>query len=160
MEQMNFHKQKLYALIAGIIGVISCFLPWWSFSISFLGQSFGGGAVSGMHDLGIIVFLGFAGGTVLCFLDDKAKPFEGQFKLIAAACFGGAALFTLIQFLRATSYTSYGLWLSLVCGVAGGVIIWVLKPEQLENKLTNNTNSNKTGTTTTITSTPTDTIQP
>jgi hypothetical protein len=158
MEQMNFHKQKLYALIAGIVGVISCFLPWWSFSISFLGQNFAGGSVSGMHDLGIIVFLGFAGGIALSFLGDKTKPFDGQFKLIAAACFGGAALFTLIQFLRATSYTSYGLWLSLVCGIAGGVIIWVLKPEQLESK---STTTNKTGTTTTIATTHTDsTVQP
>lgn len=159
MEQMNFHKQKLYALIAGIVGVISCFLPWWSFSISFLGQSFGGGSVNGMHDLGIIVFLGFAGGVALCFLGDKSKPFDGQFKMIAAACFGGAALFTLIQFLRATSYTSYGLWLSLVCGIAGGVIIWVLKPEQLENKSVDT--ASKTGTTTTITTSTTDTpVQP
>jgi len=160
MEQMNFHKQKLYALIAGVVGVISCFLPWWSFSISFLGQRFGGGSINGMHDLGIIAFLGFAGGIALCFLEDKTKPFEGQFKLIAAACFGGAALFTLIQFLRATSYTSYGLWLSLVCGVAGAVIIWVVKPEQLENKSMNIANKT-TGTTTTITTSPTDTtVQP
>lgn len=158
MEQMNFHKQKLYALIAGIVGVISCFLPWWSFNLSFLGQSFGGGSVNGMHDLGIIVFLGFAGGTVLCFLGDKTKPFEGQFKLIAAACFGGAALFTLIQFLRASSYTSYGLWLSLASGIAGAVVIWVLKPEQLENKSTTNTGTTKITTTATN---PTDTtVQP
>jgi peptidoglycan/LPS O-acetylase OafA/YrhL len=155
MEQMNFHKQKLYALIAGAVGVISCFLPWWSFNISFLGQRFGGGSVNGMHDLGIIAFLGFAGGVVLCFLEDKTKPFEGQLKLIAAACFGGAALLTLIQFLRASSNTSFGLWLSFVCGVAGAVIVWVLKPEQLENKSADA--MNKTGTTTTITTTPSDT---
>lgn len=134
MEQMNFHKQKLYALIAGIVGLISCFLPWWSFNISFLGQNFGGGSINGMHDLGIIAFLGFAGGIALCFLDDKSKPFSGQFKLIAAGCFAGAALFTLIQFLRASSNTSYGLWLSFLAGVAGAVIVYVLKPEQLENK--------------------------
>lgn len=159
MEQMNFHKQKLYALIAGIVGVISCFLPWWSFNISFLGQSLGGGSVNGMHDLGIIVFLGFAAGAVLSFLEDKTKPFEGQYKLIAAACFGGAALLTLIQFLRASTYTSYGMWLSFICGVAGAVIVWVLKPEQLERK--SDTNTTKTGTTTITTSTSTDTtVQP
>lgn len=134
MDQMNFHKQKLYALIAGVVGVISCFLPWWSFNISFLGQSFGGGSVNGMHDLGIIAFLGFVGGVVFCFLGDRSKPFEGQFRLIAAGCFAGAALFTLIQFLRVSSFTSYGMWLSFVAGVAGAVVIYVLKPEQLENK--------------------------
>lgn len=133
MEQMNFHKQKLYALIAGIAGVIAMFLPWWSFSSSFLGQSFGG-SINGMHDLGIIAFLGFVGGIICCFMDDKTKPFEGQLKLIAAGCFAGAALFTLIQFLRASSFTSFGIWLSFAAGVAGAVVIYVLKPEQLETK--------------------------
>ena len=137
MEQMNFHKQKLYALIAGAIGVISCFLPWWSFSASFMGQSFGGYSVSGMHDLGIIAFLGFAGAVAICFLmGDKTRPFEGQAKLIAAGCFAGAALFTLIQFLRAPSYSSFGMWLSFIAAVAGAVIVYVLKPEQLEKKNT------------------------
>jgi peptidoglycan/LPS O-acetylase OafA/YrhL len=126
MEQMNFHKQKLYALIAGIAGVISCFLPWWS--LGFFGS------INGMHDLGIIVFLGFLGGIVCCFLDDRSKPFDGQMKLIAAGCFAGAALFTLIQFIRASSFTAFGIWLSFLAGIAGAVIVYVLKPEQLENK--------------------------
>src|ERR1700741_734988 len=103
MEQMNFHKQKLYALIAAGVGVISCFLPWWSFSLG----AFGGYSVNGMHDLGILTFLGFIGGGVFSFLGDKTKPFEGQFKLIAACCFAGAALFTLIQFLRASTAASF-----------------------------------------------------
>ena len=136
MEQMNFHKQKLYALIAGAVGFISCFLPWWSTpGISFLGQDMGGYSVNGMHDLGIIAFLGFIGGIACCFIDNnKMRPFEGQMKLIAAGCFAGAALFTLIQFMRASSYTSFGIWLSLLAGIAGAVVIWVVKPEQLEKK--------------------------
>ena len=75
MEQMNFHKQKLYALIAAGVGVISCFLPWWSFS--FGGFGLGGYSVNGMHGLGILVFLGFIGAGVVSFLGDKTKPFEG-----------------------------------------------------------------------------------
>lgn len=126
MDQMNFHKQKLYALIAGVVGIISCFLPWWS--LGFFGS------INGMHDLGIIAFLGFAGGIACCFLEDKTKPFAGQFKMIAAACFGAAALFTLIQILRVSSFLSFGIWLSLLCGIAGAVIVYVLKPEQLANK--------------------------
>jgi len=128
MEQMNFHKQKLYALIAGIVGLISCFLPWWS--IGFFGS------INGMHDLGIIAFLGFLGGIGCCFVGDKTKSFEGQMKLIAAGCFAGAALFTLIQFVRVSSYvgTGFGIWLSFLAGVAGTVIIYVLKPEQLVTK--------------------------
>jgi nicotinamide riboside transporter PnuC len=129
MDQMNFHKQKLYALIAGIVGLISCFLPWWS--LGFFGS------ISGMHDLGIIAFFGFAGGVACCFLDDKSKPFAGQFKMIAAACFAAAALFTLIQIVRVSSFLAIGIWLSLLSGVAGAIIVYLLKPEQIGNKNNN-----------------------
>jgi len=135
MEQMNFHKQKLYALTAAGIGVISMFLPWWKISFGGgFGFSVPSASVSGMHEIGIIAFLGFAGAVVLCFLGDKTKPFEGQFKMIAAACFAGAALIALIQFLRQTSFTSFGLYLALLAGIGGAVIVYVLKPEQLEGK--------------------------
>jgi hypothetical protein len=131
MEQMNFHKQKLYALILAGVGIISCFLPWWSFSFGM----FGGASVNGMHDLGILTFLGFLGAGVVTFIGgDKSKPFAGQFKMIAAACFGGAALFALIQFLRISSGASYGIWLAIAAGIAGGVVVYVLKPEQLDKK--------------------------
>ncbi len=130
MEQIKFHKQKLYALIIAAVGVISVFLPWWK--ISFMGF---GGSVSGMRDLGIITFLGFVGAGVATFLDkEKEKPYSNQFKLITAGCFAGAALFALIQFLRVSDFTSYGLWLAIATGIAGAVIVYVLKPEQLEGK--------------------------
>lgn len=136
MQQLNLHKQKLYALIAAVIGVIAMFLPWWSLSFGSV-EGFGrlgGYSINGMHGLGILAFLGFAGAAVCCFLGDKTKPFEGQFKMIAAACFGGAALITLIQFLRLSSNTSFGIWLSLLAGIAGAVIVYVLKPEQFIKK--------------------------
>lgn len=129
-QQLNLHKQKLYALIAAGIGVISMFLPWWSFGFG----PYGSYTVSGMRDLGILVFLGFAAAAVLCFLGDKTRPFEGQFKMFAAGAFAGAFLITLIQFLRASSNTSYGIWLSLLAAAAGAVIVYVLKPEQLTKK--------------------------
>jgi len=131
MEQMNFHKQKLYALIIAGVGVIACFLPWWSVSFGM----FGGVSYNGMHDLGILSFLGFIGAGVVTFIGgDKTKPFAGQFKMIAAGCFAGAGLFALIQFLRASSGTSYGIWLAILAGIAGGVLVYVLKPEQLDKK--------------------------
>jgi hypothetical protein len=131
MEQMNFHKQKLYSLIIAGVGLISCFLPWWSFSFG----GFGGYSINGMHDLGIITFLGFIGAGVVTFIGgDKTKPFEGQFKLIAAGCFGGAGLFALIQFLRASTGASFGVWLAILAGIAGVVVVYVLKPEQLNKK--------------------------
>lgn len=128
MEQMNFHKQKLFALIAAGVGIIAMFLPWWKISFFGMGQS-----VNGMRDLGIVTFLGFIGAAVVTFLDkEKTKPYSDQFKLIAAACFAGAGLFALIQFLRQTSFASYGIWLAIIAGVAGAVLVYVIKPEQLE----------------------------
>ena len=135
MEQLNLHKQKLYALIAAGVGVISMFLPWWKISFGGgFGFSMPSASVNGMQGIGIIAFLGFAGAAVLCFLGDKTKPFDGQFKLIAAACFAGAALIALIRFLNQTRFTSFGLYLAIIAGIAGAVIVYVLKPEQLESK--------------------------
>ena len=72
MEQLNLHKQKLYALIAAVVGVISMFLPWWKVSFGGgFGFSMPSASVNGMQGLGIIAFLGFAGAAVLCFLGDK-----------------------------------------------------------------------------------------
>ena len=136
MEQSNqqtnpfsgLHKQKLYALVAAVVGVISCFLPWWSFGYSGLYSV----SVNGMHELGLLAFLGFIGAGIVSFLGDKTKPYEGQFKMIAAGAFALAALITLIQFLRVTSGASFGIWLSLIAGIAGAVIVYVVKPEKLK----------------------------
>lgn len=130
MEQLKFHKQKLYALIIAGVGVISVFLPWWK--ISFMGF---GSSVSGLRDLGIITFLGFIAAGVATFLDkEKDKPYSAQFKLIAAGGFAAAALFAIIQYIRISQFTSFGLWLAIIAGVAGAVVVYVLKPEQLEGK--------------------------
>ncbi|MDP4262615.1 MAG: hypothetical protein Q8941_08795 [Bacteroidota bacterium] len=133
MEKVNLHKQKLYAVIAAGVGFIAVLLPWWSYSIGEFG--FGGYSVNGLHDLGVITFLGFIGAGIIPFvMGDKTKPFEGQAKTIEAACFAGAALFALIQFLRQTHFTSFGLYLSILAGIGGAVIVYVLKPEQLDSK--------------------------
>ena len=51
MEQLNLHKQKLYALIAAAIGLISMFLPWWKLSFGGFG-GLGAYSVNGMHESG------------------------------------------------------------------------------------------------------------
>ena len=127
MEKMNFHKQKLYALIVAAIGVIAVLLPWWQLDFGFVNQS-----VNGLRDVGILTFLGFLGAGIVTFIDkDKTLPFTGQTKMIVAACFAGAGLFALIAFLRQTHFTAFGLWLSILAGVAGAALVWVIKPEQL-----------------------------
>ncbi|HEX7847345.1 MAG TPA: hypothetical protein VF476_16205 [Chitinophagaceae bacterium] len=125
------HKQKLYALIAAGVGLISVFLPWWRFSLG----GFGGYSVNGLRDLGILTFIGFIGAAVVTLMmGDKTKPYAGQEKMIAAGCFAGAGLFALIQFLRQSNFTGFGLYLAILAGIGGAVLVWVIKPEQLEKK--------------------------
>ena len=137
MEKLNLHKQKLYALIVAGVGLISMFLPWWHISFGGYG-GYGGGfsqSINGLHELGFLSLLGFVGaGAVIFAMGDKAKPFEGQAKLIAAACFGVAGLIAIIQFLRQTKFASFGIFIAILAGIAGAVIVYVLKPEQLEGK--------------------------
>jgi hypothetical protein len=136
MEQSNqqsnpfsgLHKQKMYALVAAVVGIIGCFLPWWSFGYTGLYAV----SVNGLHELGILAFLGFIAAAVVSFLGNKALPFEGQMKMIAAGAFALAALITLIQFLRVMSGSSFGIWISLIAGIGGVVIVYFLKPEQLK----------------------------
>ena len=132
MENLNLHKQKLYALIVAGVGVIAMFLPWWKVSFGGGYGGFGGGySINGMHEIGILSFLGFLGAGIVTFaMGDKTKPYEGQVKMIAAACFAVAGLIALIQFLRQTKFTSFGLYLAILAGIAGAVIVYVLKPEQ------------------------------
>ena len=123
-ENLNFHKQKLYALILAGVGVIAMFLPWWKISFGGYG-GLGGYSISGMHELGILAFIGFAGAGIATFvMGDKTKPYGGQEKTIVAACFGGAALITLVQFLRQTSFVSFGLFLALIAGILGALWVW------------------------------------
>jgi hypothetical protein len=131
MEQVNLHKQKLYAVIIAGVGVISVFLPWWKFNFGgFISNS-----QNGLKDIGIITFLGFLGAGIVPFvMGDKTKPFEGQVKLIVAACFAGAGLFALISFLQQTKFTSIGIYLAILSGIGGALVTYVLKPEQLEGK--------------------------
>ena len=131
MENLNFHKQKLYSLIIAGVGAISCLLPWWK--ISF-GESFGGYSINGLHGLGWLSFLGFiAAGVVTFVMGDKTKIYEGQEKTIVMACFGGAGGIALIQFLRQTSFASFGIFLAIIAGAAG--VLWIMEIIKLpENK--------------------------
>ena len=118
----GLHKQKLYALIVAAAGIISCILPWWKISYGGYGI---GASINGLHDLGWITFLGFIGAGVVTFvMGDKTKPYEGQEKMIAAACFGAAGAIALIQFLRQTKFASFGLFLAIILGVAGALCVW------------------------------------
>ena len=121
MEKLNLHKSKLYAVILAAIGVVSCLLPWWH--VSFGG--YGGVSINGLHRLGIVSFIAFLGaGAVPFLMGDKSKPFEGQDKMIEAACFGGAAAFAVITLVANMHYLSFGIFVAILAGVLGALFVW------------------------------------
>ncbi len=121
MEQMNFHKQKLYSLIAAGVALISLFLPWATVSIG----GYGGGSVNGLHGEGFITLLGVGGVAAASFMGDKSKAFEGNFKNIALGGFAAIIAGALIAFLnvsgkgRGIVKPGFGIWLAILVGVAG-----------------------------------------
>ena len=125
MNQMNFHKQKLYALIAAGIGFISLLLPW-------LTGAFGG-SLNGFRGWGILSLLGVVAVGIISFMGDKSKEYDDNSKKIAMAGFGAIALGGLIFMLtKNSSYggfgsflkPGFGLWLAIIAGLAG--LGWLL----------------------------------
>jgi hypothetical protein len=127
MEQMNFHKQKLYALIAAGIALVSLLLPWLTFS--FLGES---RSWNGFRGWGLLSFIGILGVGALTFMGNKAENYTAEYKKYVMIAFGAIALGAVLFFLRKTSVvgggllddsdiikTGFGLWICLVAGLAG-----------------------------------------
>lgn len=118
MDHSRFNRQKLYALIAAIVGILSCLLPWWSFGLP--GYEY---TVSGLHGLGFLVFIAFIAAAAMIYgIGEHYKPLEGNTRLYTSIAFGVAALVTLIQLVRQTYYATFGIWLSLLAAIAGGIV--------------------------------------
>lgn len=121
MENLNFHKQKLYSLIVAGVALIAMILPW--ATVSFGG--YGGGSVNGFHGEGFITLLGIGAVAAAAFMGDKTKPFEGQFKNIALGGFGGIIAGALIAFInvsgkgRGIVKPGFGIYIAILAGVAG-----------------------------------------
>lgn len=113
-------------MIIAAVGLIVCFLPWWSVpGVDFFGQRIGGTSINGLHKLGIASFIFFiAAGVVPLVLGDKTKPFEGQEKMITTVCFGASALFTLITLLANSHYLSFGIFIALIAAIVGALFVW------------------------------------
>mgnify|MGYP001198442372 FL=1 len=128
MEQLNFHKQKLYSLIVAGVALIAIILPWLTFSFG----GFGGGSANGLRSWGLLSVLGVGGVAVACFMGDKTKEFDATFKKVAMGSFGAIALGALLFFIRIGSAgggfgvakSGLGLWLCLIAGLAG--LGWVM----------------------------------
>ncbi len=121
MENLNFHKQKLYSLIVAGAALIALFLPW--AKVSYGG--YGGGSVNGLHGEGFITLLGVGAVAAACLMGDKMKTFEGNFKNIALGGFGGIIAGAVIAFInisgkgRGIIKPGLGIWLAIAAGAVG-----------------------------------------
>jgi hypothetical protein len=130
MEQMNFHKQKLYALIAAGIAFVALLLPWISV---YQIQSF-----NGIRGWGILSLLGVIAVVGLTLMEkDKTALYTAENKKYAMIAFGAIALGALLFFLRKNAVvggamfndlvkTGIGLWICLAAGLAGVALLYGL----------------------------------
>jgi hypothetical protein len=131
MEQMNFHKRKLYALLAAGIALVSLLLPW--VTVSFLGAS---QSANGFQGWGLLSFLGILGVAGLSFLGNKTIDYTPEFKKYVMIAFAAIVLGAILFLLRKNSIngglfsdvvkTGIGLWICLIAGLAGLALIYGL----------------------------------
>ncbi|RYE51831.1 MAG: SHOCT domain-containing protein [Sphingobacteriales bacterium] len=88
------HRQRIYTLIAGCIGIFSLFMPWFTVSASAFGYN-QSKSTNGFEDNGSVVFLAFMASIVACFIGDKTKQFMHTSWWIAISS-GGVAILTII----------------------------------------------------------------
>jgi len=115
---MNFQtmsKQRKFVLIASTIGIISMFLPWFSFF---------GYSISGMHGIGILIFLCFVVAGVVSYLGDQTKNLDKTMWLVTLIC-GALATLIIVGKIVDVSGTIIGL-LSFGIYLAGLAAIGVL----------------------------------
>jgi hypothetical protein len=130
MEQLNFHKKKLYALIIAGIALVSMLLPW--ISINFFGASH---SWNGFRGWGYLSLVGIIAVIVLTFLENKTENYTEEFRKYAMYGFGAIALGALLFLFRKNSIagsplldvkTGVGLWLCLLAGLGGVALLFGL----------------------------------
>ena len=144
MEQMKFHKQKLYSLILAGVALVSMLLPWISVKAS---GGFGiGASKNGFGGWGLVALAGIGVVVASCFMGDKSKQYDDLGKKLALGGFGaiaGGAVIYLIRILT-TGGGGYikispglGLFLGLAAGALGLLILlgMVKPPKALDDKI-------------------------
>ena len=101
MEQMKFHKQKLYSLILAGVAIISLLLPW--FSVKASGGFGFGVSKNGFGSWGLLALVGAGVVVAACFMGDKSKVFDDMGKKLALGGFGAIAGGAVIYLIRILS---------------------------------------------------------
>jgi hypothetical protein len=125
MENLNFHKQKLYSLIVAAVGLISLLLPWITYSFG----GFGGGSKNGFGGWGLLTLLGVGAVAVASFMGDKSKEYDAMMKKVALGGFGAMALGGVLYFIRVSSVgqgvvkSGFGVYIAILAGAAGLLLL-------------------------------------
>ena len=133
MEQLNFHKQKLYSLVIAGIALISLILPWQT--VSFGG--FGAASVNGFHGWGLLTLIGVIAVAVISWMGNKTAPYDENQKKIVMGGFGAIAVGALLALVTMPQFVKggIGLWIGLIAGAAGLALLlgFIKIPEKPNN---------------------------
>ncbi len=145
MENLGFHKSKLYSLILAGVALISLILPWFTVSAG----GFGGVSKNGFGSWGLLALIGVGLVAAACFMGDKSKTFDNMGKKLALGGFGGIAGGAVIYLIRILSVgggkyggmvkasPGFGLFIGLVAGAIGLLLLLgIIKvPKSIDDKV-------------------------
>lgn len=145
MENLGFHKSKLYSLILAGVALISLLLPW----VSVSAGGFGGASKNGFGGWGLLVLIGIGLVAAACFMGNKSLTFDDMGKKLVLGGFGaiagGAAIYLIRIFtMGGGKYggivkvsPGLGLFLGLVAGAIGLLLqLGIIKvPKSIDDKV-------------------------
>ena len=145
MENLGFHKSKLYSLILAGVALISLILPWFTVSAG----GFGGVSKNGFGSWGLLALVGVGLVAAACFMGDKSKGFDDMGKKLALGGFGGIAVGAVIYLIRILSVgggkyggmvkasPGFGLFIGLAAGAIGLLLLlgMIKVPKSIDDKV-------------------------
>ncbi len=145
MENLGFHKSKLYSLILAGVALISLILPWFTVSAG----GFGGISKNGFGSWGLVALIGVGLVAAACFMGDKSKTFDDTGKKLALGGFGAIAGGAVIYLIRIISVgggkyggvvkasPGFGLFIGLAAGAIGLLLLlgMIKVPKSIDDKV-------------------------
>ena len=145
MENLNFHKSKLYSLILAGVALISLLLPYFRVSAG----GYGGVSKNGFGSWGLLVLVGIGLVAAACFMGSKLLPFDEMGRKLALGGFGaiaGGAAIYLIRILTlgggkyggiVKTSPGLGLFLGLAAGAVGLLLLlgMIKVPKSIDDKV-------------------------
>ncbi len=126
-NSINFHQQKLYALILGAVSLVGMILPWASQSFGGMGSRSMG---NGFQGWGILSLFGLVAVLVSSLSGDKMKEYDQNMKYLAIGGFAAITLGAFISFMQLSGNAAalgiksgIGVWFCIIGGVLG--LLWV-----------------------------------